>query len=211
MTKKLAIIGAGGLGRETLALVRQSNLVRQQWDVVGFFDDNQKRGDEVAGARVLGALADVGKDGDLMYVMALGNPSAKERLARNFKTGLAFATLIHPKAVVADTDRVRIGPGTILTAGAVLTIDIRLGDHVLVNLNATVGHDSVIGNFASIMPGVNIAGSVSIGNAVLVGSGATIINKAVIGDHARIGAGAVVTKAVPSGVTVVGVPARILK
>jgi serine O-acetyltransferase len=53
---------------------------------------------------------------------------------------------------------------------------------------------------------------VRVGNNVLVGAGAKIVpppdTGLVIGDNARIGANAVVTKDVPAGVTVVGVPAR---
>jgi serine acetyltransferase len=47
-----------------------------------------------------------------------------------------------------------------------------------------------------------------LGERVFVGSGARILGGLTIGDDAVIGAGAVVTKDVPAGVTVVGVPAR---
>lgn len=44
-----------------------------------------------------------------------------------------------------------------------------------------------------------------------IGSSATIICGVTIGEHAIVGAGAVVTKDVPAGATVAGVPARIIK
>jgi len=49
-----------------------------------------------------------------------------------------------------------------------------------------------------------------IGNRVLVGYGATIIGGVRIEDDATVGAGAVVTRSVPKGKTVKGVPARIV-
>ena len=51
-------------------------------------------------------------------------------------------------------------------------------------------------------------GAVKIGNRVFVGANATILPGVTIGDDAVIGAGSVVTRDVPSGVVVAGVPAR---
>lgn len=51
---------------------------------------------------------------------------------------------------------------------------------------------------------------VEIGDRVFVGYGAVIMPGVTIGDDVIVGSNAVVTKNVPSGVVVVGVPARIL-
>ncbi len=83
-----------------------------------------------------------------------------------------------------------------------------MGNHVLINLNSTIGHDVRIGDCTSIMCGVNVAGEVTIGNAVMVGSGASILNRVTVGSHSRIGMGAAVVKDVAADITVVGVPAK---
>jgi len=69
-------------------------------------------------------------------------------------------------------------------------------------------HDSIMGDYSSLLPYVHVAGDCFIGERVFVGSGARILGGLTIGDDAVIGAGAVVTKDVPAGATVVGVPAR---
>ena len=81
-----------------------------------------------------------------------------------------------------------------------------------------VNHGAVIGNNCNIQQDVTLgkanrgarAGSPVIGNNVFIGAGAKIIGHIVIGDGAAIGANAVVTKDVPPGAAVAGVPARVV-
>ncbi len=49
-----------------------------------------------------------------------------------------------------------------------------------------------------------------LGNNIFIGAGAKIIGGITIGDNVKVGANAVVVKDVPSNVTVVGIPARII-
>lgn len=48
----------------------------------------------------------------------------------------------------------------------------------------------------------------TIGNGVIIGSGAQVLGPITVGDRARVGANSVVTKDVPEGATMVGIPAR---
>lgn len=86
-----------------------------------------------------------------------------------------------------------------------------MGDFVILNLGCTVGHDTVIGDYAAFMPSVNISGEITIGAGVYVGTGAKIINQLEIGEYATVGAGAVVCQTLPGHCTAVGVPAKVIK
>jgi UDP-3-O-[3-hydroxymyristoyl] glucosamine N-acyltransferase len=91
-----------------------------------------------------------------------------------------------------------------------------LGRHVQINLDCTIGHDVVMGDYTTLTPGVHVSGYVEFGKRVYVGTGAVFVNGSVdhplmIGDDAIIGAGACVAKPVPPGETVVGVPAKPIK
>jgi sugar O-acyltransferase (sialic acid O-acetyltransferase NeuD family) len=206
--KPLIIFGAGGLGREVKTIVD----VLPGWYVEGFCDDGTKVGSVVNGVKVLGDANFLLQQPEIFVVVAIGDPQVKQQVIQKLLSskGIHFVTLIHPRAILGDLHTIDIGEGSIITAGCVLTTNIRIGKHVLINLNATVGHDVTIGDCSSIMPGVNLAGEVKIGSGVLVGSGANILNKISVGNSAVVGSGAVVTKNVPEAVTVVGVPARVI-
>jgi acetyltransferase-like isoleucine patch superfamily enzyme len=85
---------------------------------------------------------------------------------------------------------------------------VRLGRGVLVNSNASVGHETSIGAFANVGPGVSLGGRCEIGAGVYLGIGSSILEDLTIAPNAVIGAGAVVTRSIDAPGTYAGVPAR---
>lgn len=204
----LLIYGAGGLGREVLSLARSV----KGFKPIGFLDDTIAPRTEINDLRVLGSVEVLNAFHDPIHlVLALGDPLSKAAVLKRIDPArVIYPVLKHPSVILQDEYAIKIGEGSILCAGAVLTNDIVLGKHVLLNLNCTVGHDTRIGDCSSIMPGVNIAGQVTIGEAVLIGSGANIKNRVRIGDQSKIGMGAAVIQDIGPGVTAVGVPAKVV-
>lgn len=209
--KEIAIVGAGGFGKETLVMINQINAINPQWLVNGFYDDGIAAGSTVAGIPVLGNLDALKRiDQELAIVVAVGDPKVKRSVVERIQQpNLYFPTLIHPVATIGEN--IQSGVGCIVTAGCRLTIDITLGDFVLLNLNTTVGHDVHIGSFTSVMPGVHLSGYVQVGEEVLIGTGASVLQHVNIGNRSVVGAGAVVNKNVEPHRTVAGVPARSIK
>ncbi|MFA5849801.1 MAG: acetyltransferase [Bacteroidales bacterium] len=211
--KKIAIFGAGGFGREVHSLIQQLNLHKQQYDFIGYFDDGIDKGTTLNDFPVLGGLSDLNKwNENLLLVIAIGNPIVKRKIIDNITNiNISYPTIIHPNVFIGDMKFNSIGKGCIICAGVIITVNINIGNFVILNLSCTVGHDTNIGDYCSFMPTVNISGEVNIGKDVYIGTGAKIINQLAIGDGAIVGAGAVVAKSLPSNCTAVGVPARVIK
>jgi sugar O-acyltransferase (sialic acid O-acetyltransferase NeuD family) len=119
--------------------------------------------------------------------------------------------LIHPSVIIGNAKYVSIGEGSIICAGTIMTTNISIGRHVILNLACTIGHESTIDDYSAFMPTCSISGEVTIGKCTYWGTGAKIINRCHVGDNVTIGAGAVVIRDLPPGATAVGVPAKVIK
>jgi len=213
---KLAIIGAGNLGRETAWLVNRINAAlppEMQWELLGFFDnDPAKQGTTVGTLPVLGDIAALaGWEQPLHAVCAIANAKARREIVEQLQhtAQLSFAVLIDPTAIVADS--CRISEGAIICANAVLSIDTGVGKHSIVDMGSIVGHDSNIGDFCTLYPSGNVSGNVTVENGVELGVGAKIIEKLTVGQNTIVGAGGVVVRSLPADCTAVGVPAKPIK
>lgn len=209
----LVIYGAGGFAREVAWLAEACRNGELRFEPVCLVDDDPRRhGRDINGIPVVSLDEAAQRYPSAAVIGAIGSPAAREMaMSRADEAGLVPATLIH--GGVEMSRFVEVGLGTVICAGNILTANIRLDRHVQVNLDCTIGHDVMLGDFATLAPGVHVSGWVHMGRRVYVGTGAVIVNGTesapiTIGDDAVIGAGAVVTKSVDPGVTVVGVPAR---
>ena len=211
--KPIAIVGAGGLGREILMLVEQINSARDAWIFKGFFDDEVPKGTTINGYLVLGNVDDLNRyDQSLAIVVAVGSPSKKKSVIERIANGyVSYPVLIHPNAQMGNPDYVKVGEGTVIAAGSIVAVNATIGKHVFLNFGTVVGHDARIGDYTSVMPSVNINGEANIGEGVYLGVGAVILNQIPIGENSIIGAGSVVFSPIPPNCTALGNPARPMK
>jgi len=205
--KNLAIVGLGGFGREVKMLIDQINFIQPKYNFIGYFDDNVNI-QMSATHRFLGSITDLNFwPEDIDVVFAIGNPMIRKDLVSRISNGrITFPALIHPSCIIAED--CKIGHGAIICAGSIITVNVEIGDHVIINLMTTIGHDSRIESFVSIMPAVNVSGQVIVGEAAYLGTGSKILQGCSIGKNSTIGAGAVVINNIDDNITAVGVPAK---
>lgn len=210
--KNIAIIGAGGFGREVKTILDDINAIEPEFQLVGFYDDGVAKGTIVNGYPVLGGVEELNAVSETLYIaLGIGDPKLKMKIIGKINNPtIQYPKIIHPSVIIGK-DEVNIGQGVIICAGCILTCNINIAAFVTLNLMCTVGHDTQIDAFSSFMPAVNISGEVQIHEKVYVGTGAKIINQLEIGAETIVGAGAVVSRSLPEKCTAVGIPAKPIK
>lgn len=211
--KDIVIIGCGGFGREVAWLIEEINNVNREWNILGFIDDDTlNHGQIINGYTVLGGFEYLKEKKNIYYVCAIGSAKSRRRIVEEkcSKYNIIPATLVHP-SVLMNKKNVCIGEGSIVCASNILTVNINVGKHTLINLDCTIGHDVIIEDYVTIYPSVNISGNCKVGLCSELGTGTHIIQGKNIGKGTIIGAGTVVIRDIGDNCVAVGNPARVIK
>ena len=212
--KNFVIIGSGGFGREVAEIAKTIMKEKKDLNLIGFIDDDKAlHGKIINDVPVLGNLewiTDSFEGDELFFACAVGDPSIKKKVVeRALKLGYIPYSLIHPSVRMCYD--VSVGEGTILCTGSVITTNITIGNHVIINQICSIGHDTIIEDFVTINPLAAISGGVHLKEGVFIGTGASILQYRKIGEWSVIGAGASVIKDQDPYVVAVGVPAVVKK
>lgn len=198
--RDVIIMGTGGHAKVITDIIQRSGD-----NVLGYLDEFAVT-DTFLGKPVLGKDSDYTKFANAYFIIAIGNSSARERVANLLKK-VKWYTAIHPTAVISLIDT-NIGEGTVIMANAVVNPCAEIGKHCIINTGAIIEHDVKIDDYVHISVGAKLAGEVCVEKHSWVGIGATVKNGVTICQSSIIGAGAVVVKDILEQGTYIGVPAK---
>lgn len=185
----IQIIGKGGMAREVVAYYKsywhkkykcRSKVVMGEYEEIENFSNNENT------------------------IIAIGSGAVRKAIAEKYDFNYDF--LNFGKTYSSNY----VGDGSIICPGSILTTNITIGKHVIINLNCTIHHDVKIGNFSTISPGVNLCGNVKVGELCFIGANSVIREKISICDNVTIGAGAVVVKDITEPGIYIGNPCKIM-
>jgi sugar O-acyltransferase (sialic acid O-acetyltransferase NeuD family) len=193
---KKAFIGNGGHLREVIA--------HTKFDVIRFVEDEYFKDEE----KTLPLSQFNPKEYDVMIVIA--DSQVRSRIQKSLPKETKYFSFIHPSAILMDRNIV-IGDGSFIGANCVITTNVKIGNHAILNRNINIGHDVVIGDCFSAMAGSVVSGNVSIGNNCYMGNNSSIREKTTICDDVVIGMNGSVVKNIDKPGTYVGVPVNKIK
>lgn len=190
--RDIVIIGAGGIGREVAWIIEEINEVNPTWNIVGFVDDNSEMwGKELNGYRVLGGIEALDKlEVKPEVVVAIANCGIKKGIVEKLNGKFDFATVVYP--TVSISRFIEIGQGTIIYPGVILTVNTKIGNHVIISGNCGIGHDTVIGDYSSVLWGSSFSGYDVVAEECFIGVGTKVAQGVGIGDSRRVSTGSIV-------------------
>ena len=196
--QRILILGASGFSLEVAEVVEQLPGFR----VAGFVQSlwPERRGETIEGYPVYYIDELPGLVADHRAVTGTGSPQRAAFVEQVERTGMRFATIVHPLATVSP--RSKLGEGCVLLAGTVVGARAALGRHVILNRNSSVGHDTQLAEHVFLGPGATVAGSCRLGAGCFVGAGAVIRDHLTVGENCFVGAGAAVLNNAPPRVIV---------
>ncbi len=187
-----SLIGNGGHAREVMAQMGTilTRFVDDEYWIKG--DDN---------------ILPLSKfDPDKYTIMvAVANSKNRQSIVDKLPTNTTYFSFIHPTSQIMSND-IYIGHGSFIGANSIITCNVKIGNHSILNRSNHIGHDCIIGDYFSAMPGSIISGNVNIGNRFYIGTNSSVREKVNICDDVTIGLNSGVIKDIIDSGIYVGLP-----
>jgi len=195
----LLIYGGGGHGKVIIDLVTALN----RYELIGVIDDRLPAGSQIMGLPVLGGtetLLEMQQHGIHLAINAvggIGNFAIRQKVFDSLaQAGFTCPTVVHPTAFIEPS--ATLDDGVQVLSQSYISSDAKIGFGTVVNAGVVVSHDCILGKCVNLSPGAMLAGNVRVEDFAQIGMAATVNLDLKIGARSRIGNGATVKADVPA-------------
>ena len=203
--EKLIVIGAGGYAKSVLDSVDYYN-----YRIKGFLDEFSAQEEHLGHPILWHSLDEIETPEKYCYFIAIGNNERRKIwYDRLHERRLRLINVVDRTAIISP--EAIIGTGCFFGKMSIVNSNSVIENNCIINTKALVEHGCTVHAHANISTNSVINGDVVIGEGSFIGSCSVTIGQKIIGQWSTVGAGAVVTKDVGDGITVAGVPAKIIK
>lgn len=203
--EKLILIGAGGYAKSVLDSVDYFN-----YEIEGFIDEFSDKKEHLGFPILARSLEEIENPDKYVYFIAIGNnKSRKSWFDRLQKKKLRLINVVDRSAIVSSG--AAIGTGCFVGKMAIINSKAVVGDNCIINTKALIEHGCVLSDHVNMSTNTVINGDVKIGMGSFIGSCSVTIGQLRVGSWSTVGAGAVVINNVADGITVAGVPAKLIR
>ena len=202
--EKLVLIGAGGYAKSVLDSVDIYN-----YEITGFIDEFSKNTEHLGYPILAHSLDELEGNKKYVYFVAIGNNERRKIwFDRLIAKKLRLINVVDRSAIVSP--KAILGTGCFIGKFAVVNSQSVVGNNCIINTRALVEHGCTVSDHVNLSTNTVINGDVKVGTGSFIGSCSVTIGQLTIGEWSTVGAGAVVIKDVGNGVTVAGVPAKVI-
>lgn len=203
--EKLIVIGAGGYAKSVLDAIDYYN-----YKIAGFLDEFSQEEEHLGYPIIAHSLDEIEDPKKYFYFIAIGNNERRKIwFDRLRERKLRLINVVDRTAIISP--EAKIGTGCFFGKMSVVNAKAIIHSDCIINTKALVEHGCEVNRHANLSTNSVINGDVVVGTGSFIGSSSVTLGQITIGEWSTIGAGAVVTKSVGDGVTVAGVPAKLIK
>ena len=208
--KHLIIVGARGWGREVYAsAIGTKAYAEGEYDIKGFLDSKEDALSGLNGVfpKIISSPESYIIQEDDVFFIAMGDPQWRKHYADLMKSkGAQFISIICNGAYINPT--ASIGEGSYISGLTCISDNVKVGNFVMIHPYCNIGHDAIIGDFASLEAYVFMGGMAKIGIGSILHFKSSILRHKSVGDNVEVGAGSVVMRNIKDGLHVHGNPAK---
>lgn len=121
-------------------------------------------------------------------MVAIADSKTRKRIVDGLPKNTKFFSYIHPNVEIMDNN-FQTKEGSFFGSGCILTTNIEIGSHAILNRGIHIGHDCKISDFFSAMPGSILSGNVTVDECVYIGTNASVKERLNICKNVKIGMG----------------------